>query len=393
MLAVRWITVGLCTLVGALACSANQADADRNAYRAAVSYWAMQHNFLDRGSGVYREESGGGRTARAWPYSQALAATLAMTRVPKRGRLYVRDAARRVSGLAGYLRTDGAFASVMGPKGEIYYDDNEWIALELLRWYDLRSAPQALAGAKRLFGLVVSAWDSDVTHACPGGVFWTTAHGNSDRNTVTTATGALLGLELYARTHDSSQLAWARRMLGWVTTCMLAPNGLLWDHVGLDGVRDETHWSYNQGTAIGANVLLYRLTGDEGALERAEALADSSLAYFDRTPGGREPAFFLAIWFRNLLALESVDGDARYREALQEYANAVWDRLRDDSTGLFRFDRSRSARLLEQAAMVQIYAALAAPRPCGVRNLRDDGDVALDVPRAVACGEDLAIVL
>jgi rhamnogalacturonyl hydrolase YesR len=142
---------------------------------------------------------------------------------------------------------------------------------------------------------------------------------------------------------------------------MLAPDGLLWDHVRLDGTRDETHWSYNQGTAIGANVLLYRLTGDKGALERAEALADSSLAYFDRTPGGREPAFFLAIWFRNLLALESVDGDARYREALQEYADAAWDRLRDQSTGLFHFDGSRSAKLLEQAAMVQIYAALAVP--------------------------------
>jgi rhamnogalacturonyl hydrolase YesR len=193
-------------------------------------------------------------------------------------------------------------------------------------------------------------------------VFWTAAQGNSDRNTVTTATGALLGLELYARTRDSAKLTWARRMLGWVTTCMLAPDGLLWDHVGLDGSRDETHWSYNQGTAIGANVLLYRLTGDKDALERAEALADSSLAYFDRTPGGREPAFFLAIWFRNLLALESVDGDSRYRDALQEYADAAWGRLRDGSTGLFRFHASRSPTLLEQAAMVQIYAALARPR-------------------------------
>jgi len=136
------ITLGLSTLLVAFACSANPAGADRNTYRAAVSYWAMQHTFLDRAQGVYREESARGGTARAWPYSQALAATLAMTRVPGRGRLYVPEAARRVSGLGGYLRTDGAFASVMGPNGDIYYDDNEWIALELLRWYDVRSAPQ-----------------------------------------------------------------------------------------------------------------------------------------------------------------------------------------------------------------------------------------------------------
>jgi Glycosyl hydrolase family 76 len=356
------ITLALCTVLGAFACSANPSAADRNAYRAAVSYWAMQHTFLDRSHGVYREESGRGDAARAWPYSQALAATLSMTKVPNRGRLYVADAGRRVSGLTAYQRTDGAFAAVRGPKGAIFYDDNEWIALELLRWYDLRSSSPALVGAKRLFRLVVSAWDSDKTHACPGGVFWTTERGNRDRNTVTTATGALLGLELYLRTHDRTQLSWARRMLAWVSTCMLAPDGLLWDHLELDGTRDETHWSYNQGTAIGANVLLYRLTGDKAALQQAEALADASLGFFDRPPGGDEPPFFLAIWFRNLLALESVDGDARYRDALQEYADAVWDRQRDQSTGLFHFHGSRTAKLLEQAAMVQIYALLAVPR-------------------------------
>jgi hypothetical protein len=353
------VTLAICTLLGAFACSANPAGADRNAYRAVLSYQAMQHHFFDRSHGTYREVSGRGDTARAWPYSQALAATLAMAKVPKRGRRYVAAAADRVSGLDGYRRADGAFAAVLGPKGAVYYDDNEWIALELLRWYDLGSSPHALARAKRLFRLVVSAWDPDQTHPCPGGVFWTTERGNRDRNTVTTATGALLGLELYARTHDQNQLAWAKRMLAWVSSCMLAPDGLLWDHLALDGARDETHWSYNQGTAIGANVLLYRLTGDQGALERAEALADASLSSIDRTPGGREPPIFLAIWFRNLLKLESVDGDARYRAALQEYADAVWDQQRDHVTGLFHFDRSGSAKLLEQAAMVQIYAALA----------------------------------
>jgi len=74
------IALALCAALGAFACSANPAGADRNAYRAAVSYWAMQHTFLDRSHGVYREESGRGDTARAWPYSQALAATLAMTK-------------------------------------------------------------------------------------------------------------------------------------------------------------------------------------------------------------------------------------------------------------------------------------------------------------------------
>jgi hypothetical protein len=336
------------------------ADGDRNAFRAAVSYWAMRHTFFDRVTGRYRESEAGSAPAHAWPYSQALSATLAMTAVPKRGRLYVRDAAQRVSGLDRYLRKDGAFAASIATDGPVYYDDNEWIALELLRWYELRHAHSALARAERIFAIVVNAWDADPAHACPGGVFWTNARGNDDRNTVTTATGALLGLDLYAVTHSPAQLRWSKQMLSWLTQCMLAPDGLLWDHLTFDGTRDESHWSYNQGTAIGANVLLYRLTADENALSSAETLADKSLAYFDTT---REPPFFLAIFFRNLLDLAGVDGNSGYRAAAQAYADSVWDRLHDPRTGLFRFGGKRPVQLLEQAAMVQIYALLATGGP------------------------------
>jgi hypothetical protein len=356
---IRWIAVGAAVVTVAAVLTPSAAQGGRNAYRAAVSYWAMQHSFFDRDGGGYREETPGMVSARAWPFSQALAATLAMANVPKRGSLYVRDAARRLSALSRYRRPDGVFASVVGPTGSVYYDDNEWIALELLRWYDLRSARHALVAAERLFNVVVAAWDPDQKHACPGGVFWTNASGNDDRNTVTTATGALLGLELYSRTHKRSQLEWARRMLDWVTMCMLAPDGLLWDHLAFDGTRDERHWSYNQGTAIGANVLLYRLAGDPDALQRAEALANQSLVYFDTTPNGREPPYFLAIFFRNLLALQIADGGLRYRDAVQAYADSAWNVVRDQTTGLFRFSASRPVQLLEQAAMVQIYADLA----------------------------------
>jgi hypothetical protein len=338
---------------------AQSAGADRNAFRAAVSYWAMRHTFFDTTAGRFREQEGSSTPAHAWPYSQALAATLAMASVPKRGRLYVHDAARRISDLGRYRRQDGSFAAAFGAGGPVYYDDNEWIGLEMMRWYQLRNAGHALAGAQRIFAIVAKAWDSDPTHACPGGVFWTNAPGNDDRNTVTTATGALLGLELYAVTHDPSELAWSKQMLSWLMQCMLAPDGLLWDHLTLDGTRDESHWSYNQGTAIGANVLLYRLTGDRAALTRAESLADRSLDYFDRTPTSDEPPYFLAIFFRNLLDLASVDGNTGYRAEAQAYADSIWDQVRDPKTGLFRFGGKRPVQLLEQAAMVQIYALLA----------------------------------
>jgi Glycosyl hydrolase family 76 len=334
------------------------APADRDAFRAAVSFWAMRHTFYDARSQSYREVEGRAAPAHAWPYSQALAATIAMADVPKRGPLYLREAAQRVSGLSEFLGPRGVYTSRIR-SGDVYYDDNEWIALDLLHWYKLRASQPALVQAQRVFNIVVATWDSDPTHACPGGIPWTSAAGNDNRNTVTTATGALLGLRLYEVTRNPSQLAWSKQMLTWISTCLLAPDGLFWDHLGPDGTRDETHWSYNQGTAIGADVLLYKLTGDATALHRAEGLADASLAYFDRTPRGKEPPYFLAIFFRNLLDLSVIDGKPHYRAEGQEYADAAWDAAHDPRTGLFRFHASKPVQLLEQAAMVQIYATLA----------------------------------
>src|SRR5205807_2321135 len=166
-------------------------------------------------------------------------------------------------------------------------------------------------------------------------------------------------IRLYEATRAPGYVAWTRRMLAWVERCMAAPNGLLWDHIGLDGALDRTHWSYNQGTAIGAYALLYRLAGDQGALQRARELAAKSLDYFDRDPHGAEPPFFLAIFFRNLLALAEVDHDSTYRAEAQAYADEVWRDLRDPRTGLFSFRGAKPETLLDQAAVVQLYASLA----------------------------------
>lgn len=70
------------------------------------------------------------------------------------------------------------------------------------------------------------------------------------------------------------------------------------------------------------------------------------------------------MFFRTLRLLEAQTRDDRYRAAMQTYANQVWDTLLDPSSGLFNFayGRTRSIephRLVDQAAMLQIYAVLA----------------------------------
>lgn len=319
-----------------------QARGSTDAQRAVAGYVAMQRSLFDPVTHRYRD-------AFAWPVSQAVAAAIAVARVPG----VETDAAGRAA--IGFrqldpLRQGALYESAAG--SDIFYDDNEWIAQDLLDWNQLRRDRFAVARAEAIFAGVVHAWDSDAATPCAGGVYWTTAAGNSDRNTVSTANGAVVGLRLYALTRRPVFLYWSRRMLDWMNDCMLAPNGLYWDHVAVDGTLDRREWSYNQGSPIAAYLLVYETTGDLSALARAERLADGTLSAFS----GRwllEPPEFAAIFFQHVLELSAVDGRAEYVAAAQAYADAAWAALRDPQTGLL------SAGLLGQAAFVQLYAHLA----------------------------------
>ena len=290
--------------------------------------------------------------AHAWPASQAVSATIvtAKARPTPASTRAARNALRRLE----RFRRGALYAA--WPGGDVYYDDNEWIARVDLDAGELWRRPSAVAAARRIFAGIVRVWDNEPSHPCSGGIRWTNAAGNSDRNTVTTANGAVIALRLYAATNRRSYLTWSRRMLDWLDRCMLAPEGLYWDHVDDSGAVDRTEWSYNQGSVIEANVLLHAATQDPNALVRAEQLADATLEAFDARWSNGEPPEFAAVFFRSVLHLAAVDGRKRYVDAADAYGAWLWAR-RNPHTGLVTF--GGRTRLLDQAAAVQVYAALA----------------------------------
>jgi uncharacterized protein YyaL (SSP411 family) len=344
---------GLALLVPAIAAAPGDADSTVDAKRALSSYDAMQRYLYDYRTGNYREVAGAKPSARAWPYSQAIQAAVAVAALPSR-RASI-DVPRRFVSLDRKFRSGATYTA--WPGGDVYFDDNAWIAGALLDWSRVHRSMAAQKRAAELFGSIVRAWDVNAQHPCTGGVFWTAAAGNRDRNTVTTANAALLGLRLYSATHGASYLAWSRRLLAWVDRCMLGDDKLYSDHIAVDGTVDETRWSYNQGLLIGALVELHRITGDAASLARAEEVGDAALLYFDGRWDGDEPPEFAAIFFRNLLALAAIDGRRDYVDAAESYGVWAWSDARDPRTGLFSF--SGPTRLLDQAALVQLYATLA----------------------------------
>jgi predicted alpha-1,6-mannanase (GH76 family) len=249
-----------------------------------------------------------------------------------------------------------------GSGGDFFYDDNEWVGLFDVQRYLMDGDRAALARAEQIFALVRSGWDTDASHAAPGGVFWTQATWSHDRNTVSNMPGAELGLRLYLITRQPSYLDWSLRMYDWTNAHLLSPDNLYWDHLDLAGTVETTFWSYNQGVPVGVNVLLYQATHDKTYLRRAQTVASAAYDYF--VTGGRlmdQPIYFNSIFFKNLLLLESVTGGHRYRDAMRAYAGAVWSDHRDAATGLVHFDTDGSTEAIQQAALVQLYAVLAWP--------------------------------
>jgi uncharacterized protein YyaL (SSP411 family) len=285
--------------------------------------------------------------AAAWPASQALAATLAVAEAAPSVR---GDAARAVARLAPYWSPQqAAFESrelpPLGNGGSTFVDDNEWLALDLVRAYRVLARRAPLDRARTVYHrLVADAWDDDRTHPCPGGVFWSVDPAIRDRNTVSTANAALLALELWRETGDADYVSDARRFLDWLDRCELRADGLYGDHIAIDGTRNDREWSYNQGAVVAARALLYEATGDTTSLRRAQRLADRSLARFGAGFAG-EPAEFVAIFLDDLRTLDRVDGGNRFRPAAEAYlARADWS----------------PPTLLTQAARVRILGELAA---------------------------------
>ena len=149
------------------------------------------------------------------------------------------------------------------------------------------------------------------------------------------------------------------RTYEWTRRALQGPDCLYVDQIAPDGTRTPTIWSYNQGSTIGAGVLLARQTTDASFLDQSEETATTYLAGLDVPALVVQDPAFNAVLFRNLLLLDDVRPDQRYRTLLATYASTMWttQRLRHG-----RFAGKGSA-LNNAAAMIQIYALLAGAPP------------------------------
>lgn len=352
-----------------------------NPARALLTFKTMQQYFYIQGSGLYKGEP----YSFLWPFSQALAATVSVASIPGENTALAHELRVRLFGLERYWEKStaphsqtsapeatvaaaaplpsfaGTVAPPLGAGGASYYDDNEWVGIELARVYQLTHEPFALELAQRIMAFVMAGWQTTGPNGkplpCPGGVPFSNASTNTSRNTVTDGPAAELGVELYWLTHEPQYLSFAKMAYSWVRQCLLAPNGLYADHIQNSGEIEPMQWSYNQGTMMGAGALLYQATGEGAYLYQARQTAKLALGYYTLEKLELENPFFASVYFRNLLYLDSVTHDPPGPRAVQEYVDYAWQNLRL-SSDLFVSGSPSTSTLLGQAAIVQLYALL-----------------------------------
>lgn len=359
--------------------------------RAFAAYQAMQSTYFIPGSGgLYTGEP----YSFLWPFSQALATTVSLYEIPHMARAvqarYSREVQLRLSGLEKYWGPAGQTlpgepteeeeeaeeppeegdnfvttmpsynGNVVPPGGISYYDDNEWVGLELVRLYKRTHEPALLERAEQVMAFVMAGWQTDPKLACPGGVPFSDSPDNTDRNTITDGPATELGVQLYWITRNTSYLQFAQMAYEWVRTCLLEPSWLYADHIRTHGAVVEKLWSYTQGVMIGAGTMLYQATHNATYLGEARQTAKAALGYFTLARLHEESPFFPAVYFRNLMYLDSVTHDPPGAKLAQNYVNQVWARQRGRGN-LFLFGTPPASELLWQGAIAQIYALLSEP--------------------------------
>lgn len=364
-----------------------------NPARALASFAEMQRAFYISGSGLYLGEP----YSYLWPFSQALAATVSVADIPglaaKQAAANSHELHVRLYGLGKYWSVPTSASeplpgeqpeaeepsgepsesagvpppalpsysgNVVPPAGASYYDDNEWVGIELMRIYELHREAALLERAEQIVQFVMSGWQTNPKLACVGGIPFSNSPANTDRNTVTDGPAAELSVQLYRATGDAAYLQFAEMAYEWVRRCLLQPNQLYADHIRQHGAIDPTVWSYNQGSMIGAGTLLYQATHDGAFLYQARQTAKAALGYFTMQRLLSENPFFVSVYLRNQMYLDSVTHDPPGAHLAQAYINYVWVNRRL-SNGLFVWaapPSPPSSQLLVQAAAVQVYALL-----------------------------------
>ena len=233
-----------------------------------------------------------------------------------------------------------------------FYDDNQWVAIAYLDAYNRTHKPFYLKGGKEIDRFMMTGFDT----LSGGGLYWEEDHKTS-KNTCSNGPAILIKLQLYKITKQQLYLDTALLLYRWTNKWLQAPSGLYYDNIKIPSLQiSPALYTYNTGTMLQSNVLLYEITKNKTYLTEAERIAKAAKEHFyknNKLPGNY---WFNAVLLRGFIELYKVDNNKEQLQFFIDDAKRIWNDERDENDLL---GEKKTKTLIDQAAMLEVYARLA----------------------------------
>jgi uncharacterized protein YyaL (SSP411 family) len=237
-------------------------------------------------------------------------------------------------------------------KDDRFYDDNQWIAIACIDAYNRTKQQHYLDMAEMIYRFMMTGYDT----ISGGGLYWKEGD-KTTKNTCSNGPGILIALQLYKITNNKNYLDTALVLYNWVNAHLRSPEGVYYDNVKLPSLKiDSAVYTYNTGTMLQSNVLLYEITQDKKYLTEAQQMAKAAEKFFYKN--GKLPGnyWFNVVLLRGYMELYAIDHNRQQIQFFIDDANRTWQEEKDQNNLLGRNNKRKS--LIDQAAMMEIYARL-----------------------------------
>lgn len=345
------------TLVSLNAIAVSPAEAD-------AAFDALNKKYWDAESRFYRKDEGGSKKQDFWLEAQLW--DTVMDQYDRTGSEAVKKQVNDVY--------DGFMVKYPDWTKNKYNDDIMWWTIACTRAYKITQEKRYLKQAKFGFDFVYDTFHDD---ALGGGIWWT-----SDRrtkNSCIVGPATIAAVLLSNLLDDASYLEKAKALHQWQKQTLTDGSGKVFDAIRLGYRRDRNRDSdgnsntppsatpgrvasfsltYNQGTYIGANVLLHLKTGGKAYLEEAKKTADwtkANLCVGDnrilKSENQGDGGAFKGIFVRYMKMLVREGGCREYLPWMQTNANTAWaNRRKSDNIMGYDWSVPTGSKIQSQSA-------------------------------------------
>jgi predicted alpha-1,6-mannanase (GH76 family) len=230
--------------------------------------------------------------------------------------------------------------------GYNWYNKEEWFIYDDIMWWVIGLArAHQITGEQQYLEQSISGFDRvwrDSYDPDDGGMYWSFDH--SGKNACINYPTVIAAMRLYQITGESDYLDKAKKIYGWSRDNLFQEaSGRVADHKVGDDPPGFEDYTYNQGTAIGAAVMLYNETNKQSYLDDAILAADYTKEKMSNDEGilpaegdWNEQGVLKAIFVRYMDMLIEEAGQDQYLPWLQKNANTAWQNRDKSRMLMFR---------------------------------------------------------